>query len=100
MMAELQAAVGIMRTEANTWDAQSDEMATARGKVDAMELGYLEAGVFMPLVHSYNDLVHDLRSRCDEGVTALRAVGQTLRDVANTYEKTDEQNARKLKNIY
>lgn len=97
---ELQAAVQVMRTEAGTWNAQSDEMAKARGKVDAMELGYIEAGIFMPMVHAYNDLVHDLRSRCDEGVAALDAVAQALRDVATTYEKTDEQNARKLKNIY
>jgi uncharacterized protein YukE len=65
-----------------------------------MELGMIEAGVFMPLVHSYNELVHELRSRCDEGVAAMQQVAKALRSAADTYESTDEQAARKLKNIY
>jgi uncharacterized protein YukE len=96
---ELGVATGMLRTEAGTWDAQSDQMAAARGQVDDMELGMIEAGVFLPLVQSYNDLVHDLRSRCDEGVTALQQVAAALRTAADTYESTDEQTARKLKNI-
>jgi uncharacterized protein YukE len=97
---ELGVATGIMRAEADTWEAQSDQMAAARGKVDGMELGMIEAGVFMPLVHSYNDLVHGLRSRCEEGVAAIQEVAKALRYVAESYESADEQSARKLKNIY
>jgi uncharacterized protein YukE len=96
---DVKVATNIMRAEAGTWDAQSDQMGTARGKVDAMELGMIEAGVFMPLVHSYNELVQTLRSRCDEGSHAMTEVGKTLRNVADTYDNTDEASARKIAHI-
>lgn len=97
---EMRVAVEALRTEASTWDAQSEQMAQARGAVDGLQLGLVEAGVFMPIVPAYHDLVTTLRARCDEGATAMRTVADTLIGVAGTYESTDEQNARQLKNLY
>lgn len=97
---EVKAATQTMRAEAGTWDQQSEQLAAARTKVDDMELGHVEAGVFLPLVNAYNDLVRQLRTRCDEGAQAMTEVGEALRSVANTYDSTDEAAARKLKNIH
>jgi uncharacterized protein YukE len=96
---DFRVATDILRKEAGTWDQQADQMAAARSKVDAMELGLIEAGVFMPIVSSYNDLVRDLRSRSDEAVTAMHQVGETLRQVADKYERADEAAARRASNI-
>lgn len=93
-------ATNALRTEANEWDQQSTEIAAIASKVEGMELGRVEAGLFQLIVSPYNEIVEHVKQRCREGEAAMTEVAATLRKVADTYDEEDRNNAHKIANLY
>ncbi|PRY24020.1 hypothetical protein [Pseudosporangium ferrugineum] len=93
-------ATNALRNEAGEWDEQSGKLATLSSTVAGMEFGRLEAGLFQLMVGPYNDVIHAVSARCQEGASAMTGIGSTLRDVANTYDAEDKANEHRIRNIY
>lgn len=84
---EVAVATGALRIEAGEWDEQSAALGAIAGKVGGMELGRVEAGLFQLVVSPYNEVVHQVQARCQEGQTAMTEIAETLRSVADTYDQ-------------
>lgn len=93
-------ATNALRTEAGEWDTQSAELATLSSKVAEMEFGRLEAGLFQLMVGPYNDVIHGVAGRCQEGATAMTQIADTLRGVADTYDAEDKAAEHRIRNVY
>jgi hypothetical protein len=93
-------ATNALRNEAREWDTQSALLGTESAKVADMEFGRLEAGLFQLMVDPYNDVIHDLAARCQEGATAMNEIANTLRSVADTYDAEDKAAAHRIRNLY
>ncbi len=97
---EIKVATDVLRTEAREWDQVSVTLAAIEAKVHAMELGRVEAGLFQLIVGPYNAVVGAVTDRCREGKQQTAEVASTLRQVADTYEREDANNAHKIHNLY
>ena len=93
-------ATDALRNEAVEWDAQSATLGELSAKVAAMEFGRLEAGLFQLMVGPYNDVIHGVSARCQEGATAMTEIAKTLRSVAGTYDAEDKAAEHRIRNIY
>ncbi|MEV0902379.1 hypothetical protein [Actinoplanes sp. NPDC049802] len=97
---QVSVATDALRTEANLWDEQSDNLTALGARVAGMEFGRLEAGLFQLMVGPYNDVIHGVAARCAEGATAMTEMAATLRSVADTYDAEDRAGAHRIKKIY
>jgi uncharacterized protein YukE len=97
---EVRVATGALRTEAGEWDEQSNTMSAVSTRVDAMEFGRLEAGLFQLMVAPYNEVISAVEARCREAATAMTEIGTTLRTAADTYDAEDQANEHRIRNIY
>ncbi|BCJ61568.1 type VII secretion target [Micromonospora endophytica] len=93
-------ATDVLRREAGEWDRQAVAVGGVMAKSSGLELGRVEAGLFQIIVSPYNAVVQAVADRCREGQAAMVEVAQTLREVAETYEAEDLNNAHKLRNLY
>jgi hypothetical protein len=92
-------ATDALRTEAGVWGQQSTQLGTVAAKVDGLRFGRLEAGVFQLIVSPYEQLTDQVHSRCQEGVTRMTEIADTLRQVATTYDQEELDNTHRLKNL-
>jgi hypothetical protein len=97
---EVHVATEALRTEAQEWDDQSLAIGAVATKVAGMTLGRVEAGLFQLVVSPYNDVVSAVRSRCQEGQTAMTEIAQTLRSAADTYDHEERTNTHQIHNLY
>lgn len=97
---ELQVAFDALRTEAGVWDQQSSQMGQVASKVQGMQLGRIEAGVFQLIVGPYNEVVQAVTARSNEAVQAMTSIGSTLRDIATVYEQEEAAGIHRLRNLY
>ena len=97
---EVRVATDALRTEAGVWDDQSEQMSQIASKVQGMQLGRIEAGVFQLIVDPYNDVVTQVNSRSTEAVEAMTNIGNTLRQVATTYDEEDAAADHRNRNLY
>ncbi|GLY01716.1 MULTISPECIES: hypothetical protein [Actinoplanes] len=97
---EVRVATDILRRESLTWDDQSAALAALRARVDGMELGRVEAGLFQLVVDPYNDVIRAVSSRAGEGARAMTEIGDMLVKVADIYQAEDEANEHSLRGIY
>ncbi|MFI6172972.1 hypothetical protein ACIBCN_39770 [Nocardia sp. NPDC051052] len=86
---ELQVATGALRNEARTWTAEADTMGGLKTKIDGLEFGRVDAGIFQAIVDKHADLVHKLSGLCQEGSQRFEEVGSTLQICADTYDAED-----------
>jgi hypothetical protein len=52
------------------------------------------------MVSPYNDVIHAVAARCEEGATAMTEIGNTLRSVADTYDAEDQAAEHRIRNVY
>lgn len=97
---EVKVATSALRTEATEWDGQSAAIGGIAAKVGGMELGRVEAGLFQLVVSPYNEVVQAVQARCQEGQVAMPEIATTLRAVADTYDREDDNNAHRIRNLY
>jgi hypothetical protein len=97
---QVSVATNALRSEANEWQTQSALLGRESAKIAEMEFGRLEAGLFQMLVGPYNDVVHTLAARCQEGSAAMTEIATTLRSVADTYDAEDKAAEHRLRNLY
>ena len=93
-------ATGALRREADQWDQQSRRLGEQGTKAADMEFGRLEAGLFQLMVGPYNDVVHTVAARCQEGAAAMTEIAGTLRSVAGTYDAEDKASEHRIRNLY
>jgi hypothetical protein len=93
-------ATDALRHEAREWDTQGTTMGGLSTTVAGMEFGRPEAGLFQLMVGPYNDVIHSVAARCTEGATAMTAIADTLRAVADTYDAEDQAAMHRIKNVY
>jgi hypothetical protein len=91
-------ATDALRTEAGVWDQQSAQMGTIAGQAEDLRFSRLQAGVFQIVVGAYNDVVEQVHSRCQEAVTRMKEIADTLQQVAAVYEKEEIDGAHLIKN--
>ncbi|AEV86665.1 hypothetical protein ACWT_5648 [Actinoplanes sp. SE50] len=97
---EVRVATDALRTESGTWNNQSDTTKALSAKTATLEFGRLEAGLFQMMVGPYNDVIHAVTARANEGVTAMKEIADTLHQAADTYEQEDRAGAHRIKNVY
>ena len=97
---EVTVATNALRSEAGEWETQSAVMADLSGRVADMEFGRLEAGLFQLMVGPYNDVIHGVAARCQEGATAMTEIAGTLHSVADTYDAEDQAAMHRIKDVY
>lgn len=93
-------ATNALRNEATEWQAQSGVLGKESSKVAGMEFGRLEAGLFQLMVGPYNDVIHAVAARCQEGATAMTEIADTLRSVADIYDAEDKAAEHRIRNVY
>ncbi|MEU4838507.1 type VII secretion target [Nocardia testacea] len=93
-------AVGAVRTAANNWDEAAAALDAARVATAGAKFEQLEAGVFALAYEKYKDVPDFFAERMKEGITVCNEIATTLRQVADTYEAEDAQNAHALSNLY
>ena len=92
-------ATDALRTEAGVWDQQGAQMANVATKVDGLRFNRVEAGVFQLIVGPYGELVEQVHARCQEAVTRMKEIADTLRQVANTYDEEERNGSHRLRNL-
>lgn len=97
---QVSVATNALRNEAGEWLAQGTVLGTESAKVAEMEFGRLEAGLFQLMVDPYNDVIHAVAARCQEGATAMTEIANTLRGVADTYDAEDKASEHRIRNVY
>lgn len=90
----------ILRTEAGAWDEHATTMRTMSAAVAAMKKDRLELGLFQLFVGAYDTVADDVTGRSGEAVPAMTNIGDTLREVANTYDAEDQAAMHRVKNVY
>lgn len=98
--AGIHVATDTLRTEADTWQAQSERLADITELVRALDLGRLEAGVFQVVVDSYQEVVRAVTDRCAEGTERTREIADTLRSCADTYDAEEAKNLHAINKLY
>jgi uncharacterized protein YukE len=97
---EVKVATDALRTEANVWDHQSDQMHAISTKVAGLRMTRLEAGIFQVVVGAYDTLVDQVSARCQEGHDRMHDIAATLRPIADTYDTEDAKGEHRLMNLY
>ncbi|MBP2476626.1 hypothetical protein JOF53_005498 [Crossiella equi] len=97
---QIRAATAALRNEAGVWEVQAAEMDKIVSSVEAMRLNRIQAGVFQLVYDAYIDVVDQVVGRSTEGGGRMREVANTLRQVADTYEREEAANLHKMKNLY
>lgn len=97
---EITAATTALRNEAGVWDTESTELGKISPAVEALRLPRVEAGLFQVVFSAYEEVVNQVIARAGEGTTATQDVADTLRSVADTYDREEAANVHKMKNIY
>ena len=92
-------ATDALRTEAGVWDQQSAQMGTIATRAEDLRFNRVEAGVFQLIVDPYGELVDQVHARCQEAVTRMKEIADTLRQVANTYDEEERNGAHRLRNL-
>lgn len=90
----------LLRTEAGAWDDHTATMRAQDQKVTGVKRGRLELGLFQVFVGAYDTVVDDVSARCGEAAAAMTNIGETLRDVADTYDAEDQAAMHRIKHIY
>jgi hypothetical protein len=98
--AGIHVATDTLRTEAATWQAQSERLADITERVRVLDLGRMEAGVFQVMVGSYREVVHAVTDRCLEGTGRTREIADTLRRCAETYDVEEAKNLHMISKLY
>lgn len=93
-------AIGAVRDAATSWDEAAAALEAARLATEGAKFGQLEAGVFILSYNSYKDIPDFFAARMAEGIAVFNEIAATLRQVADTYEAEDAQNAHALNNLY
>jgi hypothetical protein len=89
-----------LRGDARVWAQQADALGATAALAQSLAVTRLEAGVFQVLIGAYTEVQRSVAAHCDEGRTAMTAVADTLRRVADTYEGEDARHEHALNNLY
>ncbi|MCU1431423.1 MAG: hypothetical protein JWP95_528 [Actinotalea sp.] len=100
MGAEIEVVTAALRSEAATWEEQSGALTTIASQAEALRLSYLQAGIFMPIVESYESAVNQVSDRCTEGSQRMADIAAALRRNADAYDRRDEAVAESVDNAY
>ncbi|MGH3620917.1 MAG: hypothetical protein ACRDQ5_03890 [Sciscionella sp.] len=96
----IEVATTSLRQEAGTWDQESGQMGQVVGKAEALRLDRIEAGLFQIIVDAYRGVIDQVTARSKEGQRRMTEIGNTLHQVANTYDQEEQENVHHLKNLY
>lgn len=97
---ELKVATDALRTDARTWERQSDALEGLRTKISELEFGRLEAGLFQGIVSAHTKVVNKMSERCGQGAQRFDEIGDTLRYCADTYEAEDAVGKHRIDNLW
>ena len=97
---EVVVATETLRTEADMWLHNGDQLQAIAGKADGLRMSRMEAGVFQLLVSAHDEIADQITARCREGQQRMTAIATTLHQVADTYDAEDANNLHELKNLY
>jgi hypothetical protein len=95
---EVKAATDALRNEGGVWDQQSQQMGTIAGRAEDLRYTRVQAGVFQVYIGGYNDAVDLIHTRCQEAVTRMTEVADSLRNNAAVYDKEELDGAHQIKN--
>ncbi|WP_063125933.1 type VII secretion target [Nocardia fusca] len=93
-------AIGAVRGAATSWDEAAAALEEARLATEKTKFEQLEAGVFILAYEKYKGVPDFFADRMKEGIAVFNEIAATLRQVADTYEAEDAQNAHALNNLY
>jgi hypothetical protein len=96
----MKVATNSLRHEAGTWDQESGQLGKVVSKADALRLDRIEAGLFQVIVGAYRGVIDQVTARSKEGQRRMTEIGNTLHQVANTYDREERENLHHLKNLY
>ena len=94
------AATDALRHEAGCWEQRSDDLRRVTQMVDGMRMSRLEAGLFMPLLDAYTEVIDVVSRRSSEGAERTAEVSTALRRVADVYDDEERRNLHSLMNLY
>ncbi|GAA2832489.1 type VII secretion target [Crossiella cryophila] len=97
---QVRAATAALRDEADVWDRQAGEMGEVVTLAEAMRLNRVQAGLFQLVFDTYTEVVNQVVDRSGEGVRRMGEVANTLRQVADTYEREEAANLHRIKGLY
>lgn len=100
MAVELEVVTSELRKEAGTWDQQASSIGQVGATAEGLRLTYLTAGIFAPIVSSYESAVDQISARCTEGSTEMAEIGSALRRNADAYDRRDEDVAIHVDGAY
>lgn len=87
-----------LRAEARTWKDAATTAKSISTQVKGMELGNLEAGMFLLLVEKYNAVVRHVEDRCAEGEERMNEIAEMLTKTARAYDDVEAENAAGVQN--
>jgi hypothetical protein len=98
--AEVRVATDRLRDDARVWATQADALGDAAARAESLATTRLEAGMFQLLVDAYTEVQQHVAARCAEGRAATTAVADTLRAVADTYDREEARHEHALRHLY
>jgi uncharacterized protein YukE len=98
--AEIHVATDTLRAEAGKWQQESQRLGNITQQVQAQDVTRLEAGIFQVVVDGYQQVVHAVATRCQEGQQRTAEIADTLRKAADTYDTEEAKNDHMIRNLY
>jgi uncharacterized protein YukE len=97
---DIRVATEALRTEARTWDHQSDQLHAIARQADGLRLSRLEAGLFQVIVSTYDTLAEEITTRCRQGNQRMAELASALRHVADTYDEEERRGVHAFRDLY
>jgi hypothetical protein len=92
------AAAELMRGQADRWDAQAPKLASIVQQVGEMRFQRYDAGgLFKGVSEAHALVIAKVRDRCDEGHTVFQKISESLRILADRYQKMDQDQAAEIR---
>jgi hypothetical protein len=98
--AAVSVATKALRDEATIWDTQSKTLGEIGPKVEDLRMTRVEAGLFQVIYGEYHKAIDLVKARTEEGVKETTEVANTLRTVADTYDREDAAGEHRMRNVY
>lgn len=96
----IKVATEALRSEARIWDAQAAHMTDIAQRTEGLRLNRIEAGLFQVVFSAYEEALNAIAGRSGEGHQRMTEVGDTLVQVANTYDQEELENEHQFRNLY
>ena len=99
-MPDLEVCVAAIRDDATLWDEQAGVATTVANSAEGLRLGLVDAGIFLTIIDSNNQVCDSVRDWCNGANTEMTNIADALRENARAYEENEQDITQSVKDAY